>query len=143
MVKDKKGQPWVLDVKILTEGKTALLDVRLSESDNPKAQASISITKAEQTAAKIEDITVNRLYENRGIGSLMIRAMESWARTCGVETIWGELSEADRDHFDKLKHFYEKHGYVFKLDNPSGSIPLRPRSAPVGTIRKDIGERTP
>ncbi len=65
---------------------------------------------------KILDIKVDRGPENQGIGSLLLQFMELWAKLNGITFPFGDLSWADADHFDKLRHFYEKQGYKFDLD---------------------------
>lgn len=82
---------------------------------------------------KVLDIKVDRGPENEGIGSLLLEFMEDWAKANGIAFLFGDLSGADADHFDKLRHFYEKHGYEFELyPNPG------PRDYPVGQVSKWI-----
>ena len=48
---------------------------------------------------------------NRGYGSAMMDKLNSYAAENGYTHIWGNLSEVDRDHQDRLHHFYQKHGF--------------------------------
>lgn len=61
--------------------------------------------------------------ENKGYGSLMMQAIIKLARILKVVIITGNLSTVDDDHFDKLKHFYEKYG--FNVDFDKMKIELR------------------
>ncbi len=64
-------------------------------------------------AAKLNDIVVDSPEENLGIGSLLLNRAEAWCKLNGIKRIYGELSSADADHFDKLQYFYEKkHGFT-------------------------------
>jgi GNAT superfamily N-acetyltransferase len=58
---------------------------------------------------------VRKDYENRGIGSLLIKFVEKWEIELGSNEIFGDISIKDYDHFDKLEHFYTKNGWTFKL----------------------------
>jgi len=68
--------------------------------------------------AKIEDLVIeSERFENRGIGSALLKLMESVARERGVMGIMGDLSDVDKDHYEKLSYFYKKHGYSFTLND--------------------------
>lgn len=59
---------------------------------------------------------------NRGYGSAMMDKMNSYAAENGYTHLWGNLSEVDRNHQDRLHHFYQKHGFqvtVFEQLNGS------------------------
>ena len=42
---------------------------------------------------------------------MLVREVIKECKRRGHEGIEGKLSDADSDHFDKLKHFYEKLGF--------------------------------
>jgi GNAT superfamily N-acetyltransferase len=88
-------------------------EVRLREP-RPSGNCYLSFQKMTNTV-KIEDIRVDSRFENRGVGSLLLAFAESWAREHGASRMVGDLSDVDASHFDKLKHFYEKHGFTFRL----------------------------
>lgn len=71
--------------------------------------------------ARLIDVRVNRRMENRGAGSMLVRrAVEECTRR-GHKGIEGDISSVDSDHFDKLRHFYEKLGFsviFFEPDHP-------------------------
>lgn len=69
------------------------------------------VSGQEQPTAFLNDVRVDSHVENRGLGSMLVRkAIEECIRR-GHKGIYGYLSEADWDHFPKLKHFYEKLGF--------------------------------
>ena len=88
-------------------------------------------------SARLIDIRTETSLENRGGATLVLRYAESWCRSMGCREIWGELSDVDSDHLDKLKHFYEKNGYTFKLF-VSGDPEYNPQSLVVGEVRKEL-----
>ena len=87
--------------------------------------------------AYLTDVRIDKRLENRGVGSMLVqRAIEECKRR-GHKDMEGDLSDVDRGHFDKLKHFYEKLGFsvVFhELNNPD----YRPWQA--GKIEMIFGE---
>ena len=65
--------------------------------------------------------------ENRGYGSIMLSNILNLAYKLNIQEIKGNLTAADSDHFDKLEHFYKKHGFEVKFfeGKASGRILLR------------------
>ncbi len=62
--------------------------------------------------AQLTDVEIEKWAENRGVGSMLVaRAIEECKRR-GHKGMEGDLSSVDSDHFDKLKHFYEKLGFT-------------------------------
>lgn len=63
---------------------------------------------------------------NFGNGSILIRYLIREAKELGSKYIDGSLSRKDKDHFDRLEHFYQKHGFdvSFNDDRISGHINL-------------------
>ncbi|PFZ06003.1 hypothetical protein [Bacillus pseudomycoides] len=62
--------------------------------------------------------------ENIGNGSITMKYLIKMAKEMKVSHISGRLSPEDRDHFDKLEHFYKKFGFEvkFNTDRTEGSI---------------------
>ena len=60
-------------------------------------------------------------WENRGIGTLLLGRVESWAISHGIKLILGSLSPSD--HIEKLKYFYPKHGWVIEIPSKSYILP--------------------
>ena len=58
---------------------------------------------------------VNSFMENRGVGSMLVKEAIDACKRRGNLGIDGNISKVDRDHFDKLKHFYERLGFDFEL----------------------------
>ncbi|WP_250886519.1 GNAT family N-acetyltransferase [Bacillus sp. SM2101] len=63
----------------------------------------------------LADIQVQKQYINKGYGSILLKTLKEIAIEKGVKEITGWISPADRDHVDRLKHFYEKHGFEVNL----------------------------
>ncbi|MGE6616231.1 hypothetical protein [Bacillus mycoides] len=64
--------------------------------------------------------------ENIGNGSIIMKYLIKMAKEMKVPHISGRLSPHDRDHFDKLEHFYKKFGFEvnFNCDRTEGSIKM-------------------
>lgn len=60
--------------------------------------------------------------ENKGYGSVLLRNLIKFAKEMGIKMINGNLSPADSDHFDKLRHIYEKFGFEVNIQDRSGTI---------------------
>ena len=65
--------------------------------------------------ARLENVHVESPAENRGVGSMLVKAAIEVCKQRGNSGLDGELSCVDRRHFRKLEHFYEKLGFTFKL----------------------------
>jgi len=59
------------------------------------------------------DIYGDEDFQNRGIGSLLLRYVEKWAQQSGVNTLYGFISPYD--DVERLKRFYHRHGYNVEL----------------------------
>lgn len=59
---------------------------------------------------KIADIII--VDKNRGNGSILIKYLFQYAnQNKNIIKIIGTISPSDSDHFDRLEHFYEEHGF--------------------------------
>ena len=58
---------------------------------------------------------MDKRFENQCLGSLLINFVERWALNQGITELYGDIATKDSDHFDKLKHFYQKNGWTFEL----------------------------
>lgn len=81
--------------------------------------------------ARLMDVKVNGEAQDRGIGTMLIRAAMDDCKRLGSVGMDGEISSVDANHFPKLKHIYEKLGFSFVL---YGSDQLNERSNTVGEI---------
>ena len=68
--------------------------------------------------AHLTDVRVERRMENRGTGSMLVRRVIEECKRRGHKGIKGDLSRKDSDHFDKLKHLYEKLGFTVIFYEP-------------------------
>lgn len=58
--------------------------------------------------------------KNKGNGSILIKYLFQYAsQNKNIIKIIGTISPVDDDHFDRLKHFYEEHGFkvTFYIDD--------------------------
>ena len=69
------------------------------------------IPTRKQAMAYLQDVRVDGPIENRGLGSMLVREAIEECKRRGHKGICGHLSEVDRGHFSKLKHFYERLGF--------------------------------
>jgi len=125
---DKAGKRWAVLIDLVSfedmpnEGLpnavvTFLVFPEQSNPENNVGSISLSIKNKGGPNAKIEDFVILQKYENRGIGSLLLKFICSWARKHNIKRVFGEISLVDSDHFDKLSHLYKKHGYTFQLNS--------------------------
>ncbi len=70
----------------------------------------LSLTFSASGSAYIEDIIAGP--PGCGHGSILMKHVLSFLRTIGCKYVAGYLSYVDRDHWDKLIHFYEKFGFT-------------------------------
>ena len=54
--------------------------------------------------------------EDKGYGSILMVNIIKIAKILKVDTIIGNLAEADNGHFDKLAYFYKKHSFTVEID---------------------------
>jgi len=60
--------------------------------------------------------------ENRGFGSILLRDIIELGKQFDCKITTGKLSYVDYDHFDKLKHLYEKFNFEVNITGESGTI---------------------
>lgn len=65
--------------------------------------------------ARLEDVKVNCQFENRGIGSMLVKEAIAECKRRGHKGIDGYLSRKDIDHLPKLMHFYKILGFSVEL----------------------------
>lgn len=124
-IRDDTGFEWVVEIdeqfgdKVLPLTQANFYVFHLASlsktSRHPISHGYLSIKGRKGKVAKIEDLQVDSNVENRGIGSSLLRLMESWAGCYGVNKLIGDLSNVDANHLDKLSYFYRKNGYDFHL----------------------------
>lgn len=69
----------------------------------------------------IYDLEVFGDNQGKGYGSILLNSLINIANGDSVKTISGWISKTDEDHFDKLDHFYRKHGFDVIWDNSSNN----------------------
>lgn len=53
----------------------------------------------------------------KGYGSMIMNRLFEYALDNGIHTIYGNLSLIDKDHSERLHHFYAKHGFEIVIFN--------------------------
>ena len=120
--RDKYGSIW--DLYQFDEQTTFALYARLS-SGGIQGQANVkthevlefSLGAQEEAVlwklpmAFLGDVRVEKRFENRGVGSMLMEEVVTESKQRGHEGIEGKISEADSGHFDKLQYFYVKLGF--------------------------------
>lgn len=66
---------------------------------------------------EIGDVRVGRDYINKGYGSMLLQGLFIIADELGVKRVFGDIFPVDYINIDRLKHFYEKHGFTVQIDN--------------------------
>lgn len=57
------------------------------------------------------------IREDVGNGSILMKYLIKFAKEKNVKYISGMLSSVDKDHFNKLGHFYEKFGFKVSFNS--------------------------
>ncbi len=78
----------------------------------------LSTENAKLPIVRLNDIQVDTQFENRGMGSMLVREALEICKRLGHVGMYGTLSIVDSDHFDKLKHFYEQLGFSVVFYKP-------------------------
>ncbi|MFT8319630.1 MAG: GNAT family N-acetyltransferase [Bacillus sp. (in: firmicutes)] len=104
---EEKFGPFFIDLKVIHKKGIVLNRIRLSA------------TYYSDDTIEIGDIEVFGENKGRGYGSILLHSLVSFAIQYSVNTISGWISHTDKDHFDKLDHFYKKHGFDVIWGNSS------------------------
>lgn len=107
------------NIKELQQGGPAMLVLFHRKSSSIIAKMSI-VNDTDKNELFIGDFSSN--IENKGYGSILLQNVIKLAKQLGCKTIGGNLSSVDSDHFDKLRHLYEKYGFEVKINGDSGAI---------------------
>ena len=114
-----KRKPDQISVRI--DACEPLLMVRLCVNDRQTAKMQCVVQSA--TDILIGDIQHHneKADYNKGYGSMMMDKLLSYACENGFHYIWGNLSDVDLGHKDRLHHFYEKFGFaITEYAEPDG-----------------------
>ncbi|MCK5577654.1 MAG: GNAT family N-acetyltransferase [Dehalococcoidales bacterium] len=143
-IKDKFGYKWVVKIDEQSiKGGLPLTATHFrvfpptgvwKKSARPVAHINVSVYAEDKTVAKIVDWDVIPKFRNRGIGSVLLDVMESWARNRGVKKLTGDVKSTDANHINKLSHIYQQHDYTFKLNTGE----KKGASGFVGRIEKSV-----
>ena len=142
---DHRGITWSISIDQRKMGETEFnttfrawpRDVPPSVSMRGLAWAYVD-TNTETGVAKLIDIRVDERARNIGAGSLVLGFISNWCRSKNCGSIWGDLSEVDRERFDKLQYFYERAGYEFILFGPQSPAPEGTSDIFVGKVIKKL-----
>jgi GNAT superfamily N-acetyltransferase len=129
---DKYDKRWFIKLRNMGEiagfGKITGIDV-ISEAYKDEAD-SIRYSIVERSGFRIisknilmiDDIVVVDRYQDRGIGTLILKFIEKLSRSQGITKLHGEISARDSDHIKKLIHFYGKSDFNFTPYEPPKGI---------------------
>ena len=110
------------EIAINIERADALLMVRLAANNRLRARMQCMV-EADTTIliGDIQHYNENSDY-NKGYGSLMMEKLLDYAKETDFNYIYGNLSEVDLDHKERLYHFYRKHGFIItEYPEPQGN----------------------
>ena len=121
----KKKSPPVVKV----EQSGSLLMIKLYTNNIREAWMQCVI-ESDSTILIGDIIHDNQKNYNKGYGSAMMQKLIEYAKENGYSRIYGNLSDVDIGHKDRLYHFYEKFGfeiteYTEKIDCYFGMIEKR------------------
>lgn len=121
----KKKSPPVVKV----EQSGSLLMIKLYTNNIREAWMQCVI-ESDSTILIGDIIHDNQKNYNKGYGSAMMQKLIEYAKENGYSRLYGNLSDVDIGHKDRLYHFYEKFGfeiteYTEKIDCYFGMIEKR------------------
>jgi GNAT superfamily N-acetyltransferase len=96
---DEKYGPFFIKLKVIHKKGILLNRIRLSAN------------YTYEETVEIGDIEVFGENDGRGYGSILLNSLIKFATDNSINTITGWISYTDKNHFDKLDHFYKKHGF--------------------------------
>lgn len=64
----------------------------------------------------IADIHIHFKDYNKGYGSLLMEQLLQIAKKENIKVITGNISSIDWNHFERIRHFYQKYGFSVELD---------------------------
>lgn len=73
------------------------------------------VTESDSTILIGDIVHSDSLPYNNGYGTLMMNELIKYAREHGYTHLYGNLSEVDNDHRDRLFHFYQKFGFEITI----------------------------
>lgn len=92
--------------------------------------------------AHLVDVRVDAPLENRGMGSMLVREAVKECKRRGHKGMDGYLSYVDKDHFPKLKYFYEKLGFSVKFNDAKHSDYKSSRAGKIEIIFDNVLEES-
>ena len=116
--RDRLGKIWTVQFDRSPIGFTARVTSGIKLRAGVIHVRTHSIGDPEPSIARLNDIQVDAPFENRGMGSMLVREALEICKRLGQEGMDGDLSIVDSDHFDKLRHFYEKLGFSVVFYSP-------------------------
>lgn len=134
---DCNGIRWLVqtDYFSINDIKGAAFYVLAPKNHRNKEKTAIGSATLEIIDKKAKlDIQIADHFQNRQIGTLLLRFIENWAITHGIKVLHGDIVKKDSNHFTQLNHFYVKLGFKFELLDAS-----RINGDIVGHIEKSIG----
>lgn len=73
----------------------------------------------------IADIHIHFKDYNKGYGSLLMEQLLNIAKKENIKVITGNISSIDWNHFERIRHFYQKYGFSVELDYKKRSGKIR------------------
>lgn len=102
----KKSNP---EIKIKKTGSLLLIQLYIKNIHKAKMQC---VIESENTLLIGDIIHNNEKKYNKGYGSAMMEKLISYAKEKGYSRLYGNLSDVDICHKDRLYHFYGKFGFT-------------------------------
>ena len=109
-------------ITVNVEYSEQLLMVRLAVNDQLSAWMQCVVQS--ETTILIGDIRHHKegADYNKGYGTRMMEELLSYAREHHFDYVYGNLSEVDLGHKDRLQHFYQKFGFtITEYPEPQGN----------------------
>jgi GNAT superfamily N-acetyltransferase len=78
----------------------------------------------EFTKIELADIDIKEQFVNDGYGSILLGKLIELAVKRNVREITGWISGVDKNHIERLVHFYEKHGFQINLHDRANTYKI-------------------
>lgn len=83
-------------------------------------------TKETDKEILLGDIKIFEKNINKGYGTILVKKLIEYAQENNFKKIYGNITEVDWNHIERLKYFYSKFNFKVELDvkNRNGKIEL-------------------
>lgn len=119
-----------IKAEFTTDKKSKLIKIELFKGNkkikNKKENIQLCGVKENNQEILLSDIILYGRNINKGYGTILIKKLIEYAKENNFKKIYGNITEVDWDHIERLEHFYKKFKFKVNLDKQKkcGNIEL-------------------